>query len=161
MNPTVVFAHPLESSFNSAVLESTVRGIQRIRSGDVAVTDLYRRPGTETMLPPSCDTLVLVYPTWWTAQPALLWEWLLDRDVAAWSTVRTVVCVTTHGSGRLVSIVAGRSGRFALRSLLRDVAGRSVTLHWLPIYGLDAATEGDRRRMLVRVEEAIALRLRS
>ena len=94
----VVFAHPSPDSLNGAVLERVVRALE---GNEVRIRDLHAE-GFESRLsldekrrhfdPPEtkpalashfddltwCDTLVLVHPTWWGQQPAILKGWI-DR----------------------------------------------------------------------------------
>jgi len=82
MTVSVVYAHPLEESFNRAVFD-TVLHLVRSNEPGADVVDLYRRTPASVSAAADpdeiVDTVVLVYPTWWTARPALLWPWLLDR----------------------------------------------------------------------------------
>ena len=159
MTVLVVYAHPLPESFNKAVLDAVLRVVRSHEPGS-EVVDLYRTTPASVSaaadLDEIVDTVVLVYPTWWTAQPALLWQWLLDRDASTWTGVIRVVCVTTHGGKRVAAVLAGRAGRFALRSLLRDAADHRIALCWVPVYGLDASDAGDRERMLRQVESKVS-----
>jgi len=115
MTVLVVFAHPLQESFNHAVFDTVLRVVRSHKPG-ADVVDLYRRAPasvTATADPDEIvDTVVLVYPTWWTAQPALLWQWLLDRDASTWTGVNRVVCVTTHGGKRVAAVLAGPGRSF-------------------------------------------------
>lgn len=164
MTVLVVFAHPLQESINHAVLDVVLRVVRSHEAG-AEVVDLYRRTPASVSAAADpdeiVDTVVLVYPTWWTAQPALLWQWLLDRDASTWTGVNRVVCVTTHGGKRVAAVLAGRAGRFALRSLLRDAADHRIALCWIPVYGLDASDAIDRERMLRQVESKVSQVLRS
>lgn len=113
-----------------------------------------------------CDTLVLVYPTWWSAQPAILKGWI-DRvfmNHVAWvlpdgaarispllTNVRRLVVVTTHGSSKLVNAVQGESGkRIAFRSIRVMFHPRART-NWVAVYGLDRATDTDKISSLASV----------
>lgn len=117
-----------------------------------------------------CDTLVLVYPTWWSAQPAILKGWI-DRvfmNQVAWvlpegaarispllANVRRVVVVTTHGSSKLVNAVQGESGkRIAFRSIRVMFHPRART-NWIAVYGLDAASTADRETSLTSVRKRL------
>lgn len=108
-----------------------------------------------------CDALVLVYPTWWSGQPAMMKGWI-DRvlmNEVAWilpegdarirpllTNVRRLVVVTTHGSSKLVNSFQGESGkRIALRSI-RLMFHPRVRTKWIGIYRLDRSDEGRRNR---------------
>lgn len=102
MHVLVVFAHPVRSSFNGAVLDRVASELERL-GHSTELADLYREAfsplltaadleavaaGTTTgevraeldrLL--RADALVLVYPTWWYGPPAVLKGWL-DRVLA-------------------------------------------------------------------------------
>jgi putative NADPH-quinone reductase len=117
-----------------------------------------------------CDTLVLVYPTWWSGQPAMLKGWI-DRvwvsDVA-WSlpeganrlrpglaNVRRVVVVTTHGSPKWINAVEGEAGKRTVTRSLRAMCHPRARTTWLAMYGVDRSTADDRADFLDRVERRL------
>ena len=147
MNVLVVYCHPDPASFVAAARDRVLAALDR--DGHVVrLTDLYaegfdpcfdahdRRthlePGTAPALQRHaddlrwCEALVLVYPTWWSGQPAMLKGWI-DRVWAngvAWTlpagsnrlrpllaNVRRIVVVTTHGSSKVVNALQGESGK--------------------------------------------------
>jgi len=96
----VVYAHPVDDSFNSAVRDTVVRTLKEGKH-EVRLRDLYAEnfdpflSASERALhhtPPStrpelgrdvedlrwCEALVFVYPTWWSGLPAMLKGWI-DR----------------------------------------------------------------------------------
>jgi len=96
----VVYAHPVDDSFNSAVRDTVVRSLKEAKH-EVRLRDLYAEnfdpflSASERALhhtPPStrpelgrdvedlrwCEALVFVYPTWWSGLPAMLKGWI-DR----------------------------------------------------------------------------------
>lgn len=100
MRALVVYCHPREGSFTSAVRDLVLEKLAA-RGSEVRVTDLYagsfdpilsvkELEGYETC-PDNCasveadvadlrwcDTLIFIYPTWWYGLPAILKGWL-DR----------------------------------------------------------------------------------
>jgi len=113
-----------------------------------------------------CDALVLVYPTWWSGQPAMLKGWF-DRvlmNEVAWvlpegatrirpllTNVRRLVVVTTHGSSKFVNALEGESGkRTAFRSV-RLMLHRRVHCTWLALYGVDTSSVRQRQRFASHV----------
>lgn len=122
-----------------------------------------------------CEALVLVYPTWWSAQPAMLKGWfdrVLTRDVA-WElpegaarirplllNVRRLVVVTSHGSSKLINAVQGEAGkRIALRSVRLMLHSRTKT-RWIGVYGMDNANSAKRASATARVRRQVKRALR-
>ena len=122
-----------------------------------------------------CDTLVLAYPTWWSAQPAILKGWI-DRvfmNQVAWvlpegaarispllTNVRRLVVVTTHGSSRAVNALQGESGkRIAFRSI-RAMFHPRVRTHWVAVYGIDSMSPQARSAASERVRRRVRRLLR-
>jgi NAD(P)H dehydrogenase (quinone) len=189
----VVFAHPSAESFvgalRDAVIDELNRGGHEVRQRDLyeegfsPVFTAYERThhvgdlDVKLSVMPElrshvedlrwCDTLVLVYPTWWSAQPAILKGWI-DRvfmNQVAWvlpegaarispllTNVRRVVVVTTHGSSKLVNALQGESGkRIAFRSIRVMFHPRART-NWVGVYGLDSANDAERAHALIAVQ---------
>jgi len=112
-----------------------------------------------------CDALVLVYPTWWSAQPAIMKGWI-DRvfmNEVAWvlpegearirpllTNVRRLIVVTTHGSTKFVNALQGESGkRIALRSI-RLMFHSRVRTTWIGIYKIDRLTQQQRHKRMMK-----------
>lgn len=197
MNVLVVHCHPDPESFGAAIRDRVLAGLGRT-AHDVRHLDLYaegfdpvlcdaeRRahltPLADRAAPDPqvveyaallqwCEALVLVYPTWWGAQPAMLKGWF-DRTWVrgvAWDlpegtnrihpmlrNIRRIVVVTTHGSSKLLNSVQGEGGkRIALRTV-RTVCRPLLRTKWLAMYGLDTASDEQRRAHLDRVERWFA-----
>jgi NAD(P)H dehydrogenase (quinone) len=187
----VVHCHPLEGSFIAAVRDRVLAGLAA-GGAEVRLTDLYAdgfdpafsaaeradhlAPGTHPSLVSYaddlrwCDTLVLVYPTWWSGQPAMLKGWI-DRvwvNEVAWTlpdganrlrpelrNVRRLVAVTTHGSSKLINAIEGESGKRTLTRSLRSMCHPLARTTWLAMYGVDNASEADRLAFLDRVERRV------
>ena len=100
MKTLVVYVHPLENSFNSAVRDAVIKALIAAHH-EIRLRDLYAEnfdpflSATERALhhtPPStrpelakdvedlrwCDAIVFIYPTWWAGLPAMLKGWI-DR----------------------------------------------------------------------------------
>ena len=194
MRALVVYCHPLTDSFGAACRDRALAGL--VAGGhEVRLTDLYadgfepamplaeRLTHADPGVPPElqryaddlawAEALVLVYPTWWGGQPAMLKGWIDRVWVAgvAWElpagsavlrpllrNVRRIVVVTTHGSSKLVNSLQGEGGkRTAFRSIRLMCSLRTRTT-WCALYGLDRATAEQRERFLDRVERTLALR---
>ena len=187
----VVYCHPSSESF---VAELRNRVVSALTAGgaEVRLTDLYSddfdpafsaderadhlEPGTDPSIASYaddlqwCDTLVLVYPTWWSGQPAMLKGWM-DRvwvSGVAWTlpdganrlrpglrNVRRLVAVTTHGSSKFINSVEGESGKRTLTRSLRTMCHPLARTTWLAMYGIDNASGDQRRAFLDRVERRL------
>ena len=187
----VVYCHPVPGSFVDACRERVLAGLAA-GGHQVRLTDLYadgfepamssheRATHAEPGVAPElqhyaddlawADALVLVYPTWWGGQPAMLKGWIDRVWVAgvAWelpvgsavlrpllTNVRRIVVVTTHGSPKYVNALQGEGGkRTALRSI-RLMCSKRTRTTWCALYGLDRADTADRERFLDRVERTL------
>jgi NAD(P)H dehydrogenase (quinone) len=102
-----------------------------------------------------CNTLILVYPTWWSAQPAILKGWI-DRvwtSGVAWelpeganrlrpllTNITRIIVVTSHGSPKWTNALQGEAGkRTALRSI-RVLCHWRCRTSWWAMYGVDSAS---------------------
>jgi putative NADPH-quinone reductase len=191
VNVLVVYSHPDPASFVAAARDRVLAALDR--DGHVVrLTDLYaegfdpcfdahdRRthlePGTAPALQRHaddlrwCEALVLVYPTWWSGQPAMLKGWI-DRVWAngvAWTlpagsnrlrpllaNVRRIVVVTTHGSSKVVNALQGESGKRVATRAMRTLCSRRCRTKWVAMYGVDRSTIEDRTAFLDRVERRL------
>jgi NAD(P)H dehydrogenase (quinone) len=191
----VVAYHPSDASFHRALLDRALAGLRaggaEVRVADLAAEDFraelsrdersaYRTPLARGDRPDIdghvdalrwCDTLVFVYPTWWSGQPAALTGWL-DRvfgNGVAWSftpgkgpqpllgNIRRVVGVTTHGSSKLINSIQGEPGKRVLSRAVRGMCrGLRTRFTWLAMYGVDRSTREQRQAFLDRVERQLA-----
>lgn len=118
-----------------------------------------------------CDVLVLVYPTWFSGQPAMLKGWfdrIWVRDIAyelpegtntikpALHNVRKIMVVTTHGSPKWVNAIQGEGGKRTAFRAVRLVCNPRTRTKWLALYGIDTATTTRRTWFLRRVERTMA-----
>jgi len=189
----VVYCHPSPTSFTAAVRDAVLAGLAAGHH-EVRMTDLYAEqfdpvfnasdralhlasPDTKPHLGHHaddlrwCESLVLVYPTWWSGQPAMLKGWI-DRiwvNGVAWSlpeganrlrpglsNVGRISVVTTHGSSKFVNALEGETGkRVAFRSL-RLLCSRLTRTRWIALYSIDACSENDRAQFLAKVTARLA-----
>jgi len=116
------------------------------------------------------QALVLVYPTWWSGQPAMLKGWFDRVWVAgvAWElprganvprgklrNVRRIVVITTHGSSKWINALEGESGKRTVTRSLRAMCSRRARTTWCAIYAIDTAPAEQRARFLDRVERTL------
>ena len=180
MRVLVVHCHPDPESLCAAARDRALRGLAAARH-EVRLTDLYadefepvlgdaeRRaydePGVPAELQSYADdlrwaeALVLVYPTWWSGQPAMLKGWF-DRvwtSGVAWELpdgartprpllrgLRRIVVVTTHGSTKLINSLQGESGKRTVIRSIRAVCSRRARTTWCALYATDHSDEAYR-----------------
>lgn len=185
----VVSAHPLTEALIPAAREAFVEGL-RAAGHEVRLTDLYaegfnpvmsaaerrthRDPGVSPDLERHvedlrwCDTLALVYPTWWSAQPAIMKGWI-DRvwtSGVAWElpeganrlrpllgNITRLVVITSHGSPKRINMLQGEAGkRIALRSI-RVLCNWRCRTSWWALYGVDTASPATTARFVQGVRQ--------
>jgi putative NADPH-quinone reductase len=188
VNVLLVHCHPLEHSFVSAVRDRARRGLET-GGHDVDLLDLYaegwhceveEQPGDgaddgvtrDAARLRSVGGVVLVYPTWWGGQPAMLKDWLdrvwpaatgaaragrgrpriWPRERDGLRGVRRLVAVTTHGSPKWINAVEGEAGKRAVRRRLRLDCHPLARSTWLAMYGVDQSDAAGRQAFLDRVE---------
>lgn len=189
-----IHAHPVAESFSTALFNVSVE-TARARGHDVRITDLYgegfnpvmsadeRRGYTEDGTTPAdlvphienlqwAEGLILVYPTWWYSQPAMLKGWI-DRVWrpgvtftlrtpteplrGALTNVRLIGVITTFGSPWWFwTFLMGAPGRkIILRGMRYCTAPRTKTF-WLGLHDMDDQTDPTRNRFIDRVKARIA-----
>ena len=187
MRTLVVHCHPDPESFTATVRDRAIEAL-RERGDEVRLTDLYaigfdpvlsKREQARNLEPgpdPSvadhaadlqwCQQLVLVYPTWWSGQPAMLKGWfdrVLVKDVAfelppdsnrihaKLRNVKRIVAITTHGSSKLINALEGEVGKRMVTRTLRAVCHPLARTRWIALYGIDTATDAEKAAFLERV----------
>lgn len=192
MRVLAVYCHPNPDSLVAAARDRAVAGLHTA-GHDVRLTDLYadgfdptmsaderlthKEPGVTTDLRRYADdltwaeALVLIYPTWWSGQPAMLKGWIDRVWVAgvAWEMhegdktptpllrkIRRIVVVTTHGSSKLMNVLEGESGKRTATRSIRAMCSRRTRTTWCALYGIDTRDEADRLAFLERVERSLA-----
>lgn len=116
------------------------------------------------------DAVVFVYPTWWSAQPAMLKGWLEKVLVPGvgfrfdergkvrpgLTNVRHLVGISTYGSPRRYVRAINDNGRRTITRALRMSCGRRTRTAWLGLYSIDTSTAQQRAAFLDRVEHLLA-----
>jgi NAD(P)H dehydrogenase (quinone) len=157
MTTVVVQAHPVEDSFNGALLERVRGGLEQ--SGDpFDVFQIARghRPGVADLN--GADRLVLVYPTWWGGQPAMLLAWIQDMlsQPESLADVRRLVAVTSLGSSQLLNRIQGEWGRDNLSRRVLAACCAGATFEWMPFYKIDRQSQTAIDAHLTKIESAFA-----
>jgi NAD(P)H dehydrogenase (quinone) len=187
----VVRAHPFETSLVNSAGD---RGVAALRRSGHEVreinlhTDKFvptpsaeewrnRREGIPADLEHYADALrwatdlVLVYPTWFGSQPAILKGWFdrvwvegvayeLPHGTASakgiLKNIKSIWVITTHGSSKLMNCVQGEGGKHFIERSLRFICSVRCRVKWIAFYGNDSATPGDRTEFLQRVSSVFA-----
>ena len=192
MQVVVVLAHPNEQSFSHALAH---RACESLRSNGhvVHLLDLYalgfravmsaeEREAYHSEVPmvdpmvaehaallQAAQALVLVYPTWWSAQPAILKGWFERVFVPGvgfkfntrgkvrpgLTHLRHLVGISTYGSPWLYVKAINDNGRRTLTRTVRIGTGRRARTKWLGLYAIDTTTAQDRARFLDKVDVAM------
>ena len=193
MHVLVVIAHPKDDSLTHAVADAVTSGVRR-GGHEVTTLDLYELGfraamsnaerlayhGQQPLLDPlaaehaalvtSVDTLVFVYPTWWSGLPAILKGWLervMVPGVAfrfntsgkvrpGLTNVQRIVGVSTYGSPWAFVKLLHDGGRRTLLRALRLNCGLHTATTWLALYSIDTAGVAEREAFLDRVEHTMA-----
>jgi len=189
----VVHAHPVASSFGAGLRDRAVAAL--VRGGhQVDLLDLYA-DGFDPVLSEaehavhgqdpsprpelldharrlrSAEALVLVHPTWWGGQPAILKGWFdrvwaagvaftlvpgSTRPRAGLRNLRRLVVVTTHGSSKWTNALQGEPGKHLVGRGLRPLCHPLARTRWIALYGLDRVEASERERFLRRVDDRLS-----
>jgi NAD(P)H dehydrogenase (quinone) len=188
MKVYVVYCHPDPNSFTAVVLQRAVDTLgeagHQVRVSDlyadqfqptVSLHEISMSPGPDDQLDLAsycdnlqwCDTLVFIYPTWWSGQPAMLTGWFdrvlvrrgarrLTDDATTvtspFTNIRRVVAITSHGSSKFLNVLEGESGRRVIGRAVRPSFHRFARSRWVAMYNIDRSTDADRTAFLDRVE---------
>jgi NAD(P)H dehydrogenase (quinone) len=192
VNVLLVYCHPRADSFCAALRDAALAGLQAA-GHMVEIRDLYaegfaaaltaeeraryydesaNRRGIEDHVASLrwAEALLLVYPTWWYAMPAMLKGWL-DR---VWvpgvafrlggpgaigpllQNIRCIGVVTTYGSPRWLLWLIGWPDRRLIGRGLRRSCARGCRLDWVALMRMDTSTQHKRERFLATVRERFA-----
>lgn len=188
MQALLVLAHPNPNSFNHAIA-ARAKATLEANGHTVHVLDLYALGFRAAMSPDerhayhaeqpildplvaahaelvkTCEAFVFVYPTWWSAQPAILKGWL-DRVLVpgvgfgfddkgkvqpGLRHVRHLVGISTYGSPRLYIRLINDNGWRTVMRTLRLNTGLRTRARWYGFYAIDTSTAERRTAFLDRV----------
>jgi putative NADPH-quinone reductase len=146
----VVQAHPLEQSYNSALLDAVVAqapGARVVRLGQ-----------GDRWTPYACidaTRLVAVYPTWWGSLPAMLLDALNDligpwvdgdqsRDTSPLRTIESLTVLTSHGSPKRINMLQGEPGLQLWKRTIVPLCAPGARFSWQSLYKIDRASPAER-----------------
>jgi putative NADPH-quinone reductase len=157
--------HPLDDSYNVALLNAVVDGLEEsgrphevVRLAQGGVVDRERLMTT--------GHLIVVTPTWWGAMPAKILDWI-QSELGPWidggqdparsplRSVERLTVVTSHGSSRLMNGVQGEPGRKLWRRSVLPLCAPSARFDWLSLYKIDRSDEAGRQAFVDRVGREI------
>jgi putative NADPH-quinone reductase len=189
MRVMVVYAHPVETSFNAAIYATVTEALQK-GGHEVDACDLYAEnfpaimsredrllyheiPANRALARPwierleAAEALVLVFPTWVFAPPAILKGFcekvfvpgvafeLVDGKVrGAMRHLKRVGGVSTYGGTRLRAFLAGDPPRKLLTRMLRAYVGPAVPVSFMGCYDMNRIDEVRGRAFLDKVRGA-------
>lgn len=194
MRLLVIHAHPVPESLNTALCTAAVKAA-RAKGHDVRLIDLCtedfnpvmstqeRRGYTDDApIPPDlvphvealqwAEGLILVYPTWWYSQPAILKGWI-DRvwrpGIAftlhhegqrlrpALANIRLIGVITSFGSPWWFwTFLMGAPGRKIILRGLRFCTNRRTKTFWLALHAIDDQTSQTRQYFIDKVRASIS-----
>jgi len=193
MRLLVVHDHPVSESLNTALAQA-VLDEARLRGHDLRFIDLHaqdfnpvmsaeERRGYQDAPPPEdllphvealrwAEGLILVYPTWWYSQPAMIKGWIdrvwrpgvaftLHEDGQrlrpALGNIRLLGVVTSFGSPWWFwTFLIGAPGRKVILRGLRFCTARKTRTFWLGLHEIDSQSQETRARFIARVRAKIA-----
>jgi putative NADPH-quinone reductase len=192
MRILVVYSHPVPESFVAAIYRLTLETLEA-RGHEVRGLDLYAagfEPALSTRERESyhregvnqrgieeqidqlrwAEGLILVYPTWWYALPAMLKGWL-DRIwvpgvafrmpvdggaiIPLMTHIRLVAGISTYGSPWWLVRWVGDPGRRIVMLGMKPLCARRCRSFWLALHRMDTATPRDRSAFLGRVRRRL------
>ena len=161
----VVQFHPLEESFNRALLGAVVAALDEVGVAHEVVR-LAQGDEIDPAQLAGCTRLIVVTPTWWGAMPARILAWIQD-ELAPWidgdadparsplRSVQRLMVVTSHGSSRLINGVQGEPGRRLWRRAVLGLCAPGARFDWVSLYKIDRSDEGERRAFIDRVGQVV------
>jgi NAD(P)H dehydrogenase (quinone) len=189
MRVMVVYAHPVETSFNAAIYAAVTETLKQ-RGHEIDACDLYAEnfpaimsradrllyheiPANRALARPwierleAAEALVMVFPTWVFAPPAILKGFcekvfvpgfafeLVDGKVrGAMRHLKRVGGVSTYGGTRGRAFLAGDPPRKLLTRILRAYVGPAVPVSFMGCYDMNRIDEARGRAFLDKVRAA-------
>lgn len=143
----VVQAHPLDDSYNAALLDAVRQGLGE-RAATYQVVQLYSGDTLRASELADARELIIVAPTWWGAMPAIMLDWI-QREFGPWidggepataSPLRSIdqlTVVTSHGSSKFVNMLQGEPGRNLWQRTILPLCAAGASFDWHALYKID------------------------
>lgn len=166
MRTLVVQCHPLEQSYNMALLDAVIDALDDALAGHEVVR-LAQGGMVDSERLALAHHLIVVAPTWWGAMPAELLHWI-QTTLGSWidghaepkmsplRSVQRLTVVTSHGSSRLINTVQGEPGRNLWRRSVLPLCAPGAVFDWVALYKIDRLDEQQRRNFIDRVHSKIS-----
>ena len=192
MRALMILAHPNPESFSHAIADR-VAGTLRDLHHEVIVHDLYAEGfraamsavehvayhGDDPVVDPQvalhiehlrwADTLVVVYPTWWSSTPAILKGWFERIMVPGVgfvfnqngkvrpgiTNIERLIGISTYGSSHWYVRAMCDNGRRTLMRSMRLSTGLRTRSAWLGLYRMDSRGAEQRDAFLAQCEHRI------
>lgn len=192
MHVLLIYCHPRSDSFCAALRETATSALEAANH-TVEVRDLYAESFDPALSPDerghyydksanlhrvrdhatllrNADALLLVYPTWWFAMPAMLKGWF-DR---VWLpgvafrlreaggldplliNIRRIGVITTYGAPRWLLWWVGRPDWRMVRGGFRPLCAPRCRLDWIALTRMDTCTVRQRERFLAEVRRRLS-----
>mmetsp|Transcript_19107 Transcript_19107/g.47505 ORF Transcript_19107/g.47505 Transcript_19107/m.47505 type:complete len:243 (-) Transcript_19107:2961-3689(-) len=122
-----------------------------------------------------CDTLVLVYPTWWMNTPANLkgffdrtllphhtWDFPKENDsllpqglTPRLVNIKRVIGVSTYGAPLPAVVLGGDNGRNMIARAIMPLFHEDCTIRWHGLYNIDSTNDLTRTAFLEKIQATV------
>jgi putative NADPH-quinone reductase len=161
----VLQSHPLDDSYNMALLDAVVRALDRRAVEHTVHRFQPDGPPADSAIE-GCRHLIVVAPTWWGAMPAVVLDWLQRRlepwidggrpaDQCPLRSVRRLSVVTSHGSSRWTNLLQGEPGLQLWKRTVLPLCSPDARFDWIALYKIDRLDLDARRAFIASVERRI------
>lgn len=165
MTILVVQAHPLDESYNAALLDAVAAGL-RDAGEQNQVVRLSRGDALTAATFAGVTHAIFIYPTWFGALPAMLLAplaevlgpWVDGDQPPATGPLRAVdrlTVITSHGSSRLVNLMQGEPGRHFWKRTALPQCAPGATFTWKPLYKVDRSSAAERGAFITDAAAAV------
>lgn len=166
MRTLVVQCHPLEQSYNMALLDAVSDALDGSREAHEVVR-LAQGNTIDAERLALAQHLIVVAPTWWGAMPAELLHWMqvtlgpwidghAEPNMSPLRSVEQLTVITSHGSSRLINTLQGEPGRNLWRRSVLPLCAPGAVFDWVALYKIDRLDKQQRQDFIDRVHTQIS-----